>query len=518
MKKNIIKFVALSCAALFTFASCVEEYDNGAVDNATRVTLSPAVENFKADGKTDSGKANYTAAVLVNQGAVVSDLSWTASIAGKPSWVSVKEVDVTEDFKETFSGDEYKNSFKGITVTAQPNTEYKRSFTLNIEVEDGTVSTYSFTQLGDKADAAITELSAEAVEFMAAGGEQTLTFTTNMGDVYKYELTGENTSWISVAEPTEAGKVVLKAVENEDTKAGRAATLKITVGTAETSLATVEVPVTQLPRDNYYFMYGPSAKKLEIKDAVQLTKLEEGIYSTEFYFMNSEKNTVIFNLNSRNLEYPCYALAKDGKVVEMASDADLPAEGPEIDVDGMRTLTVNFKEKTWTWERIALKTSMPDSELAKYPTVDYVAKDGTVKTWMAVSLHWDGGPDIGPLKLGSGLVAGHKTGGYDNTGSDPLVTRITDYDTEENGGKVPEIMLNGQPLADTKGRLYSGYEAITGEPTGCLTYVDLHPFLTEEYVDAIGNTIPVGKVRVSNLKGKTDAEVEAAYPMVTAQM
>ena len=88
---------------------------------------------------------------------------------------------------------------------------------------------------------------------------------------------------------------------------------------------------------------------------------------------------------------------------------------------------------------------------------------------MTVSLHWNGGPGIGAIKLGSGLVGGTKTGGYGKPSdtTQPYDVRNPAYDTAENGGSIEELRADdGTPLASKYGRLYSSLEAVTGLPNG----------------------------------------------------
>ena len=125
-----------------------------------------------------------------------------------------------------------------------------------------------------------------------------------MGDAYSFtvDYEGESKDWLS-CEATEAGSVKLIASGWNDHVNVRKAVLHITVGSAETSMASVDVPVTQLAADIYYFMYGSSAAGLEIDKALQMTKESEDIYSVKAYFMNAKAgaNTVMFNQDSRVL-------------------------------------------------------------------------------------------------------------------------------------------------------------------------------------------------------------------------
>ena len=87
--------------------------------------------------------------------------------------------------------------------TAPPHrgTEYRRTVVVTIAAADGTTADYEFTQLGQKADAAVTSETAQLV-FMAAGGSETVTYTSNMGDAYAYEVVyGEGSAdWLTVGD------------------------------------------------------------------------------------------------------------------------------------------------------------------------------------------------------------------------------------------------------------------------------------------------------------------------------
>lgn len=113
-------------------------------------------------------------------------------------------------------------------------------------------------------------------------------------------------------------------------------------------MASVDVPVTQLAADIYYFMYGSSAAGLEIDKALQMTKESEDIYSVKAYFMNAKAgaNTVMFNQDSR-----CHNSATRLRRMVLSPRSNPPHPPcrmrPEIDVDGLRSLVVNFNEKTW---------------------------------------------------------------------------------------------------------------------------------------------------------------------------
>lgn len=447
------------------FAGCETEVDPSDINSGTRITLSKSPVTFNSDGKTSEGEDSFTAVVTVFQGSKVNDLAWDCKFENSVAYAEVAKTDIQTEFIGTYEGDSRTVNEKGIELKVKANPEYKRSFTLVIIASDGTEQKFDFTQLGDKADA---EVSSEVkdIEFVAAGGEQEIKYTTNMGDVYSFsaDYEGAGDQWLTWTADA-SGSVKLSATKWTDKKNTRKAVFHITVGTPQTSTATLDIPVTQLAADDYYYMYGPSAAKLTIDNAIQMTKVSDGLYSTRAYFMNAEKgkNSVIFNLDSRTLAYPCFALAADGKIVKVNSEAELP-DGPVIDIDGLRNLTTNFKELTWTWERVTTDNCMPDSEVANYKTKAFVARDGSMKEWMTEFFRWDGG-DITP-KLGSSMVAtatgagNAGTGGYDKSAfpsswNDSKLNM--DFENTEIGGK-----LEG---TNEHGRIYAFSEIITGTPT-----------------------------------------------------
>lgn len=462
--KNIFMYAA--ALSMLALSGCAEKTDPSEIDSATRIALSKDIPVFTASGNTEDGEDAYRAIVTIVQGDKINGIGWDYSLDDPKQCAEVSVTDVSEDFIGTYEGDSRTYTGKGLMVKMKANPEYKRSFSLTIKAADGTERAFEFTQKGEKADAAVST-DTKDVEFFAEGGEQTISYTTNMGDEYSFtvDYEGESKDWLS-CEATEAGSVKLIASGWNDHVNVRKAVLHITVGSAETSMASVDVPVTQLAADIYYFMYGSSAAGLEIDKALQMTKESEDIYSVKAYFMNAKAgaNTVMFNQDSRVLSYPCYALAKDGSVTTIESAASAMPEGPEIDVDGLRSLVVNFNEKTWNWSRISTLNSMPDSEVSKYKTKAFIARDGSMKVWMVENMRWNGGdikPRLGSPMIPSATGAGAKgTGGYGasafpSSWDDPKLNMA--YECTEIGGQ-----LEG---SDERGRIYAFSEIVTGVPT-----------------------------------------------------
>lgn len=465
--KSTIKTAAWICAILLVSVSC---YDDGTdcFDTATRISLYPDVELFNADGTTASGNESFVSAVTVNVGPAVSDMAWEASVPASAVWATVRRTTVASIFEEATGGARHDLSADGIELVLQPNTEYRRTVVVTIAAADGTTADYEFTQLGQKADAAVTSETAQLV-FMAAGGSETVTYTSNMGDAYAYEVVyGEG-----------------------------------------------------------------SADWLTVGDAYELTRKAAGEYTGTLYFLRSADggNPVLLNKNGRTVSYPCYALTKEGTVAEIpTAETQLPA-GPDIDIDGVRRFTVDFNAMTWSWERVTTPNCMPDTEVAAYPTKAYVTRDGGTKTWMTVGLHWAGDATIGRYKLGSGLVSGHQTGGYGNEA--PYASRNPAYDTEENGGSIVEAKDgSGRPLAETYGRLYSSYESLTGSANGALNACEGgssvlincpfgEPGTT--LIDAVGDRYVLESIMPADLAvyaatAAGDAQAEAEHPNLKMQI
>ena len=198
--KSTIKTAAWICAILLVSVSC---YDDGTdcFDTATRISLYPDVELFNADGTTASGNESFVSAVTVNVGPAVSDMAWEASVPASAAWATVRRTTVASIFEEAAGGARHDLSADGIELVLQPNTEYRRTVVVTIAAADGTTADYEFTQLGQKADAAVTSETAQLV-FMAAGGSETVTYTSNMGDAYAYEVVyGEGSAdWLTVGD------------------------------------------------------------------------------------------------------------------------------------------------------------------------------------------------------------------------------------------------------------------------------------------------------------------------------
>ncbi len=511
-----IKFLVL-CAAVMGLASC-HEVDITERDMTTRVSLSPATTEFAATATT------FVAAVQVNSGSLLSDLGWEAEITSSTPWVTVSKTTVEQTFTPTFDKESsYTNVVDAVELKIAANAEYKRTFELTFTVADGTVVPFTFTQLGQKADAAVST-DRKNVEFLAMGGSEVVEYTTNMGDVASFTFTngdGSAATWLT-AEAVEVGKVKVTATEWTSKESGRSATMVITVGTAATSTASVSIPVSQLAAEDHYFLYGPSAGDIAIKDAVQMEKTEtDGVFVLTNFFCEETKNEVLINKNSRELSYPCYALAADGKVAVLES-ASTVYTAPVIEANGLRALTVNFNDLTWSWERVVQSQyAMPDSELPNYPTKAFIARDGSMKVWMIRHMAWDGG-DIHP-KLGSGMVkhTGNGTGGTGGYAAADFPRTWNDTERLNPAYETKESGLGNLETYSDDGRIYTyhemlGYEARFG--IGYARYENGPWVLGEKYTDARGTTYTFEVVSKTAADYTGDNAVdEEKYPIFKVQ-
>ena len=512
---KIFKYLVLS-AAVMGLASC-QQVDVTERDQATRVTLSPLTAEFDAQAQS------YTAAVQINKGTDLSTLSWEAEVTSGTDFVTLTKTTVEESYTGTYDTESvYTQTLEAIKLDIKANPEYKRTFEVTVTVADGTTVPFSFTQFGAKADAAVST-EVKGLEFLASGGAEVVEYTTNMGDVASFTFTngdGSAATWLT-AEAVEVGKVKVTAQEWTDKTAGRNATMVITVGTAATSTASLSIPVVQLAAEDNYFVYGESAGDITATAAIQMEKTQtEGVYTLKNFFCEGAKNDIIINLNSREVVYPCWALAADGKLVVLESAATTYT-APVIEANGIRQLTVNFNDLTWSWERITTQYAMPDSELPNYPTKSFIARDGSMKTWMIRHMAWDGG-DINP-KLGSGMVK-HTGNGTAGTGGYAAADFPRTWNDTERLNPAFETKESGLGTLETysdDGRIYTyhemlGYEARFG--IGYARYENGPWVLGEKYTDARGTTyvFEVVSKTAADYTGDNAAD-EAKYPIFKVQ-
>ena len=513
---KIFKYLVFS-VALLGFAAC-QEVDISERDQATRVTLSPLTTTFDAKATT------YVAAVQVNSGSQLLETSWNAEVTSSTPWVTLSKTSVEQSYTGTYDTETvYTSNVEGISVSIAANTEYKRTFEITVTTADGTAVPFTFTQKGAKADAKVTT-SVKKVEFLALGGSEVVSYSSNMGDVVAYSFKngdGSAATWLK-AETVEAGKVKVTAEKYENKEAPRSATMTITVGSAATSLASVDVPVVQLAAEDHYFVYGASVADIAIEKALQMDKTEKkGVFTLTTFFNESANNAVVINKDSRELTYPCFALAAEGKVVKL-ENKDTKWTGPAIEANGVRTLTIDFNALTWSWERVTNQYAMPDELIKDYPTKEFIARDGSKKVWMVKHMAWDGG-NINP-KLGSGMVK-HEAAGANGSGGYAAADFPATWNasTLNSAWETKESGLGTLETYSDDGRVYAYHEMLGYEARFGIGYAryETGPWLIgEKYTDARGITFTIAeaplKAQIDKYTGD-NAKDEELYPMLRVQ-
>lgn len=508
------KYLALGVAALFVAASC-QKVDTSGAEKATHVCLYPVLEQLAAEG---TGEENLISVVTVLQGVTPSNLGWEVSCDA--DYVTVKKTEVYSQHKETWSGATHDIIEPGIELSVAANAGFARSFNLVFNVANGDVVTIPVEQLGSLADAEVST-SVEQIEFVAMGGTVNVNYTTNMDEAaFSFTYPEGSAEWLS-AKAVEPGVVAVTAQAWDDTVNGREASMTITVGSAETSLASLTIPVVQLPLQEQSFIYGTSVDKLPIERSLQMNKVTDGVFSITTFF--TEGNQILLNRNSRTLTYPFYALENGGKLAVIESGDASAVNGPQVTANGLMSLTINYNDLTWEWSRITNEYAMPDEMVSQYKTKAYIARDGSMKTWMVEHMRWDGG-NIHP-KLGSGMrkkAAGGTSGvdGYDPnvywpaTWNDPAMNPA--FETIESGMGTVETYSDD-------GRVYTyqemlGYEARFG--IGYARYEEGPWKVGEKYTDARGITYTIAeaplKAQIDQYTGNNEQD-EAAYPMLKVQ-
>lgn len=146
MMKNIKAFILLVLAVSVT-AGC---YKDGTdyISGGLRISLSPSVTDFAADGSTVDGSENYSAAVIVNYGASYGGDGWTAEILEAPQWVRLSTVMITTTYPDTWGTGMFESQERGMEITVSPNEGGERLFTLRISVPSGEFKDYVFRQKG----------------------------------------------------------------------------------------------------------------------------------------------------------------------------------------------------------------------------------------------------------------------------------------------------------------------------------------------------------------------------------
>ena len=457
-------YTAALLSAAMLLAGCYStDTDDDLLSTATLISIYPSTVSV--------GSAAATQNVVVTLAPKSKrNLDWSCSV--QSAWVTA----VREKVPGESTGTVYEDA---VVLAFLENTAYKRQTTLTITASDGTVLEVPVVQKGIYADAYV-KAAPESLTFMAENPQPAaIAIDTNM-DTF---AAVSDSDWCTVVDNGD-GTITVTCTEYGDNTADRTAEITVTAGTPDTSEARTVIPVTQLRKDVYCYLYGSGVPKYPTREKWgQMTKLSDRVYVDSVYVKNGRFSVYTTEGDTYHL---------DGAGNLSAAETDLT-----VDVAGLRIVTLNLNEKTYSIERITTPNCLPDSEVAKYATSTYTA-NGRTKVWMRAGLDWNGGENIGGIKLGSRMVSdANNVGGYTSNVSSYETVRVSDYDEVESGGKAQgEVEMSAK-----YGRIYTLTEFLTGTPKAA---VELARLLTDwpaqyrpgsTFVDAVGNDIPVSSVK-----------------------
>ena len=457
-------YTAALLSAAMLLADCYStDTDDDLLSTATLISIYPSTVSV--------GSAAATQNVVVTLAPKSKrNLDWSCSV--QSAWVTA----VREKVPGESTGTVYEDA---VVLVFLENTAYKRQTTLTITASDGTVLEVPVVQKGIYADAYV-KAAPESLTFMAENPQPAaVAIDTNM-DTF---AAVSDSDWCTVVDNGD-GTITVTCTEYGDNTADRTAEITVTAGTPDTSEARTVIPVTQLRKDVYCYLYGSGVPKYPTREKWgQMTKLSDRVYVDSVYVKNGRFSVYTTEGDTYHL---------DGAGNLSAAETDLT-----VDVAGLRIVTLNLNEKTYSIERITTPNCLPDSEVAKYATSTYTA-NGRTKVWMRAGLDWNGGENIGGIKLGSRMVSdANNVGGYTSNVSSYETVRVSDYDEVESGGKAQgEVEMSAK-----YGRIYTLTEFLTGTPKAA---VELARLLTDwpaqyrpgsTFVDAVGNDIPVSSVK-----------------------
>ena len=457
-------YTAALLSAAMLLAGCYStDTDDDLLSTATLISIYPSTVSV--------GSAAATQNVVVTLAPKSKrNLDWSCSV--QSAWVTA----VREKVPGESTGTVYEDA---VVLAFLENTAYKRQTTLTITASDGTVLEVPVVQKGIYADAYV-KAAPESLTFMAENPQPAaVAIDTNM-DTF---AAVSDSDWCTVVDNGD-GTITVTCTEYGDNTADRTAEITVTAGTPDTSEARTVIPVTQLRKDVYCYLYGSGVPKYPTREKWgQMTKLSDRGYVDSVYVKNGRFSVYTTEGDTYHL---------DGAGNLSAAETDLT-----VDVAGLRIVTLNLNEKTYSIERITTPNCLPDSEVAKYATSTYTA-NGRTKVWMRAGLDWNGGENIGGIKLGSRMVSdANNVGGYTSNVSSYETVRVSDYDEVESGGKAQgEVEMSAK-----YGRIYTLTEFLTGTPKAAVELARLLTDWPAEYrpgstfVDAVGNDIPVSSVK-----------------------
>lgn len=457
-------YTAALLSAAMLLAGCYStDIDDDLLSTATLISIYPSTVSVGSAAATQNVVVTLAPKSKRNQ-------DWSCSV--QSAWVTA----VREKVPGESTGTVYEDA---VVLVFLENTAYKRQTTLTITASDGTVLEVPVVQKGIYADAYV-KVAPESLTFMAENPQPAaVAIDTNM-DTF---AAVSDSDWCTVVDNGD-GTITVTCTEYGDNTADRTAEITVTAGTPDTSEARTVIPVTQLRKDVYCYLYGSGVPKYPTREKWgQMTKLSDRVYVDSVYVKNGRFSVYTTEGDTYHL---------DGAGNLSAAETDLT-----VDVAGLRIVTLNLNEKTYSIERITTPNCLPDSEVAKYATSTYTA-NGRTKVWMRAGLDWNGGENIGGIKLGSRMVSdANNVGGYTSNVSSYETVRVSDYDEVESGGKAQgEVEMSAK-----YGRIYTLTEFLTGTPKAAVELARLLTDWPAEYrpgstfVDAVGNDIPVSSVK-----------------------
>ena len=462
-------YTAALLSAAMLLAGCYStDTDDDLLSTATLISIYPSTVSV--------GSAAATQNVVVTLAPKSKrNLDWSCSV--QSAWVTA----VREKVPGESTGTVYEDA---VVLVFLENTAYKRQTTLTITASDGTVLEVPVVQKGIYADAYV-KAAPESLTFMAENPQPAaVAIDTNM-DTF---AAVSDSDWCTVVDNGD-GTITVTCTEYGDNTADRTAEITVTAGTPDTSEARTVIPVTQLRKDVYCYLYGSGVPKYPTREKWgQMTKLSDRVYVDSVYVKNGRFSVYTTEGDTYHL---------DGAGNLSAAETDLT-----VDVAGLRIVTLNLNEKTYSIERITTPNCLPDSEVAKYATSTYTA-NGRTKVWMRAGLDWNGGENIGGIKLGSRMVSdANNVGGYTSNVSSYETVRVSDYDEAESGGKAQgEVEMSAK-----YGRIYTLTEFLTGTPKAAVELARLLTDWPAQYRP--GSTFVDNDIPVSSVKSLASADFE----------
>lgn len=282
-----------------------------------------------------------------------------------------------------------------------------------------------------------------------------------------------DSDWCTVVDNGD-GTITVTCTEYGDNTADRTAEITVTAGARPTRAKPGRsFPSPSCARTSTATSTAAACPKYPTREKWgQMTKLSDRVYVDSVYVKNGRFSVYTTEGDTYHL---------DGAGNLSAAETDLT-----VDVAGLRIVTLNLNEKTYSIERITTPNCLPDSEVAKYATSTYTA-NGRTKVWMRAGLDWNGGENIGGIKLGSRMVSdANNVGGYTSNVSSYETVRVSDYDEVESGGKAQgEVEMSAK-----YGRIYTLTEFLTGTPKAAVELARLLTDWPAQYRPGVRSSMP----------------------------